>query len=240
MKEQNNVLPYLLPVRCVIFLFVFLAGAAVTGRKLEEISNWWSVTASLVNVVTIIILLVFAKKEKKSYWELIHYEKGQTTAKQILLMSVVILAVGMAGMYLAGFVCYGVIPYAAPMMIAPIPVWLAVLNMLVLPVTTAFAEDGLYLGCGVNQIQNKYLAVLVPALFFALQHSFIPTLFDTKYILYRFLSFLPLTVILCLQYYRKRNPLPIMVGHALIDAATVIQILATSALPGLYEQMCAM
>ena len=65
MKEQNNVLPYLLPVRCVIFLFVFLAGAAVPGRKLEEISNWWSVTASLVNVVTIIILLVFAKKEKK-------------------------------------------------------------------------------------------------------------------------------------------------------------------------------
>ena len=182
----------------------------------------------------------FCKKGEKSYWELIHYEKGQTTAKQILLMSVVILTVGMAGMYLAGFVCYGVIPYAAPMMIAPIPVWLAVLNMLVLPVTTAFAEDGLYLGCGVNQIQNKYLAVLVPALFFALQHSFIPTLFDTKYILYRFLSFLPLTVILCLQYYRKRNPLPIMVGHALIDAATVIQILATSALPGLYEQMCAM
>ena len=32
--------------------------------------------------------------------------------------------------------------------------------------------------------------------------------------------------------------LPIMVGHAVIDFATVMQILATSAVPGLYEQMC--
>ncbi|MDE6231738.1 MAG: hypothetical protein K2M60_00110 [Lachnospiraceae bacterium] len=109
-------------------------------------------------------------------------------------------------MYLAGYICYGIIPYAAPMMIAPIPVWLAVINIAILPITTAFAEDGLYLGCGVNQIHNKLLAITIPAFFFALQHSFIPTLFDLKYIIYRFISFLPLTLILCWYYYKKRNP----------------------------------
>lgn len=76
--------------------------------------------------------------------------------------------------------------------------------------------------------------------FFALQHSFIPVLFDVKYIIYRFISFLPLTIILCWHYHKKRNPLPIMVGHAVIDVATVMQILATSFVPGLYEKMCAM
>lgn len=155
-------------------------------------------------------------------------------------MSVVILLVGVSGMYLAGYICYGVIPYAAPMMIAPIPLWLAGINVIVLPISTAFAEDGLYLGCGVNQIRNKYMPILVPALFFALQHSFIPVLFDVKYLIYRFLSFLPLTVILCWYYHKKRNPLPIMVGHILIDAATAVQILLTSSIPGLYEEMCAM
>ena len=114
------------------------------------------------------------------------------------------------------------------------------INIIVLPISTAFAEDGLYLGCGVHQIKNKYTAVIVSALFFALQHSFIPTLFDMKYVLYRFLSFLPLTIILCWYYYKKRNPLPIMVGHAVIDMATVMQIFATSLIPGLYEKMCAM
>ena len=129
---------------------------------------------------------------------------------------------------------------AAPMMIAPIPLWLAIINIVVLPISTAFAEDGLYLGCGVNQIKNKYAAIVIPALLFALQHSFIPTLFDLKYMIYRFLSFLPLTIILCMNYHKKKNPVPIMVGHAIIDVATAVQILATSMIPGLYETMCNM
>lgn len=240
MKNINKSLPYILPLRCVIFLVIFIVGAFVTDKKVDEISNWWSVIASVVNVFTILILFIITKKQKSNYWELINYQKGKTTGKQIAIISIVIVLVGMAGMYLAGFVCYGIIPYAAPMMIAPIPLWLAIINIFILPISTAFAEEGLYLGCGVNQIQNKYMAIIIPVLFFALQHSFIPTLFDIKYIIYRFLSFLPLTIILCLYYYKKRNPLPIMVGHAIIDVATVMQILATSSISGLYEKMCGM
>ncbi len=240
MKNRNRKLPYMLPVRCVIFLLVFITGASVTGKKIDEISNWWSIIASIVNVVTILFLLVIAKKQGSNYWGLINYQKGKTTGKQIAVISIVTVIVGMAGMYLAGFICYGVIPYAAPMMIAPIPLWLAIINVFVLPISTAFAEEGLYLGYGVNRIKNKYGAIIVPAFFFALQHSFIPTLFDMKYMIYRFLSFLPLTIILCWYYYKKRNPLPIMVGHTIIDMATVAQILATSSITGLYEKLCGM
>lgn len=240
MKNRNRKLPYMLPVRCVIFLLVFITGASVTGKKIDEISNWWSIIASIVNVVTILFLLVIAKTQGSNYWGLINYQKGKTTGKQIAVISIVTVIVGMAGMYLAGFICYGVIPYAAPMMIAPIPLWLAIINVFVLPISTAFAEEGLYLGYGVNRIKNKYGAIIVPAFFFALQHSFIPTLFDMKYMIYRFLSFLPLTIILCWYYYKKRNPLPIMVGHTIIDMATVAQILATSSITGLYEKLCGM
>ena len=123
-------------------------------------------------------------------------------------------------------------------MIAPIPVVLAVINIPLLPVTTALAEDGLYLGCGVDKIKNKYAAILIPAFFFALQHCFIPTIFEARYILYRFLSFLPLTIWLCWYYHKERDPLPIMIGHAVIDVATVMQIFATSAIPGFYDKMC--
>jgi len=122
-------------------------------------------------------------------------------------------------------------------MIAPIPLWIAIINILILPISTALAEDGLYLGCGVNQIKNKYIAIFVPAFFFALQHSFIPTLFDVRYIVYRFLSFLPLTILLCMHYHKHRNPLPIIIGHALIDVFTVAWILITSAIPDFYEMM---
>lgn len=235
---KSKLLPYLLPLRCVMFLLIFILGAHITNNSFSNISNWWSIVASFVNIITITLLILISKKHNNNYLKLINYEKGKTTKKQIISISALILLVGMLGMYVAGFVCYGVFPYAAPMMIAPIPLWLAVINLFVLPITTAFAEEGLYLGCGVNQIKNKYAAILIPAFFFAAQHSFIPTLFDTRYIIYRFLSFLPLTIILCWHYYKKRNPLPILVGHTIIDIVTAIQILLTSMIPGLYETMC--
>ena len=236
----KKLLPFLLPIRCVVFPIIFIIGAAVTGQNVADISNWWSVVASVVNIGTIVLLILAARRAKSNYWTLINFQKGQTKIGQVIGVTLAILIIGMLGMYLAGWLCYGKLPYAAPMMIAPIPLWLAIVNVIILPVSTTFAEDGLYLGCGVNQIRNKYAAVVIPALLFALQHSFIPTLFDIRYIIYRFLSFLPLTIILCLYYYRRRNPVPIMIGHTVIDLATVMQILATSAVPGLYEQMSGM
>lgn len=235
---NNKYFPFLLPLRCLIFILIFLIGSITTCKDLDEISNIWSIVASAVNIVTI-LLLVFITRKKGGYTKLINYEKGKTKPAQIIGMTFFILLLGMGGMYLSGFICYGVIPYAAPMLTAPIPPWLAIINFFVLPVTTAFAEEGMYLGCGVNQIKNKYAAILVPAFFFALQHSFIPTLFDVRYILYRFLSFLPLTILLCWHYHKHKNPLPIMIGHGVIDVATVVQILATSTIPGFYEMMCA-
>lgn len=236
----KNALPYLLPIRSVIFLLVFVIGSIVVGDEVSMISNWWSVMATIVNVFTIILIVCVAKKSNKTYGEVINYQKGKTKIGQIIAVSLAIILIGTAGMYLSGFLCYGVIPYAAPMMIAPIPKVLAIINVFLLPVSTAFAEDGLYLGCGVNNIKNKAAAIALPAFFFALQHCFIPTLFDVRYIIYRFISFLPLTLILCWHYYKKRNPVPIMIGHALIDVATVMQILATSMIPGFYEKMCGM
>ncbi len=233
---RNNKLILLMPLRSVLFILVFLAAAAVTGKDLSDVSNIWSVAASVINILFVLALVLITRKQG-GYLKLINYEKGKTRPKQVFAMIGIILLVGMVGMYLAGWICYGVIPYAAPMMIAPIPAVLAVINLIVLPVSTALAEDSLYLGCGVRQFENKFAAIIVPAFFFAVQHSFIPTLPDVRYIIYRFVSFLPLTVILCMHYHKHKNPLPIMIGHAVIDVATAGQILATSVIPGFYELM---
>ena len=233
---RNKKLILLMPLRSILFILVFLTVSAVTGKDLSDISNIWSVVTSIINILFVLALALITKKQG-GYLKLINYEKGKTRPKQVFAMIGIILLVGMAGMYLAGWICYGVIPYAAPMMIAPIPVVPAVINLIVLPVSTALAEDSLYLGCGVRQFENKFVAIIVPAFFFALQHSFIPTLPDVRYIIYRFISFLPLTVILCMHYHKHKNPLPIMIGHAVIDVATAGQILATSVIPGFYEMM---
>lgn len=147
------------------------------------------------------------------------------------------LLIGMGGMYLAGALCYGAFPYFAPMMIAPIPPYLAVLNVFVLPPTTTIAEDGLYLGYGVNGFPSKWAAVFIPAFFYALQHSFIPMIPDMRFIAYRFLSFLPLTIWICFQYYRKGAISYIMTGHWILNMATTIQIVITSFHPEAYAAL---
>ena len=234
---KKNHLIYLLPIRSILFILIFVIGSIITKNSLESISNWWSIVATVVNIVTILLLVFITKKIGSSYKELINYEKGKTRVKQTIIISISVLLVGTMGMYLAGFICYHKFPYAAPMMITPIPVVLAIINFIILPLTVSFAEDGLYLGCGVNQIKNKYLSIFIPAFFYALQHSFIPTLFDFKFIIYRFLSFLPLTIILCWYYHKHKNPVPIMIGHAFIEVASVVLILVTSISPSIYQSM---
>ncbi len=54
---------------------------------------------------------------------------------------------------------------------------------------------------------------------------------------YRFLSFLPLTIILCIIYNKKKNPLPIIIAHTFIDLFTVIWILITSINPDYYDKL---
>ena len=114
---------------------------------------------------------------------------------------------------------------------------LAVINFFLFPMTVPFAEDGLYLGYGINRIKNDKLAVIVPAFFFAVQHCFIPVFFDVKYILYRFFAFLPLTLVLCWHYRKHGNPLPIMIAHGLIDMSMSVMVLVMSLSPALYESM---
>ena len=232
-----NKLKYLLPIRSIMFILIFIIGSILVNKDVSDISNWWSIVATIVNIITIILIVLVAKKIKSNYFKLINYEKGKTKLKEIIIISIIVLFVGTIGMYISGFICYGKFPYAAPMMITPVPVVLAIINFILLPLTVSFAEDGLYLGCGVNSFKNKYMAIFVPAFFYALQHCFIPTLFDGKYIIYRFLSFLPLTIILCWYYQKKKNPVPIMIGHALIEMASVVLILLTSISPDIYQMM---
>lgn len=50
----------------MVFVLIFISGAFFSGKSLEEISNIWSIVASAVNIVTI-LLLVFSLCECYNY-----------------------------------------------------------------------------------------------------------------------------------------------------------------------------
>ncbi len=230
---------FILPMRCLLFVTAFVLGSMITGRNLWEITHWWTILASGINIVTIVVLWRICRQNNTTYREMIRYEKKQGSFFKGFLFIVVMLLIGMGGMYLAGGLCYGK-SYAAVMimMVAPISPYLAVLNIFILPLTTTIAEDGLYLGYGVNSFASKWAAVFIPAFFYALQHSFIPTVFDLRFMIYRFLSFLPLTIWICFRYYRGSSVSVIMTGHWILNIATTIQVAIISFHPEIYEIMC--
>ncbi|MCL2377331.1 MAG: CPBP family glutamic-type intramembrane protease [Defluviitaleaceae bacterium] len=178
-------------------------------------------------------MLAVCRAKGMTYGKFINYEKGKTKPKTIFMAVIVIIIVGMAGMQIAGLLVYGEMPHFPLVMIQPIPMWIAIANILLLPLTTTLAEDGLYLGV-INQTGSKFV-LAASAFFYALQHSFIPLIPDAGFIAYRFLSFLPLTIIMCVWYNKTKNPLPFMVGHFIINLATVAQIVMISASPDIFE-----
>ena len=231
--------PFLLPLfRSVLFIIAGLLLVIISNKSLEQASKWWSVICVICNMITIILLAVVFKREKTTFKKIIHYEKGKNNISEILFIVLIMFLLGVGGMYGFGFMIYGYVPVT---MVQPVPIWLASINIILLPITVIFAELPLYFGYSLNRIEqitnNKILAICYPMFFYALQHSFIPLLFDFKHIVFRFLSFLPLMIVLGIIYYKKRKLTPLMAGHAVLDLATAIQILITSSVPTLFEIM---
>jgi hypothetical protein len=231
--------PFTLPVfRSALFIIVGVLFVRVTNQTLEQASRWWSIICTVCNIITIALLMAVCKGEGTSYKKLIAYQKGQGDVKYIFFIAMLMLFLGIGGMYGFGFMIYGYIPVT---MVQPIPLWLAAINIILLPLTIVFAELPLYFGYSLNGIErisgNKILSIAYPMFFYALQHSFIPLLYDWKHILFRFLSFLPLMFVLGNIYYRNRKLQPLMIGHAILDLATGAQILMTSISPALFEMM---
>jgi hypothetical protein len=238
-NEMKKKLPYIMPIfRSVLFITGGLLFAAITNQSLVDSTKWWPILCVFFNVITIFILVLVSKYEGSSYWALIQYKKGQLSFIKILLTTILMLSIGVGGLYGFGLAIYGYIP---TVLIQPIPIWMAILNMLLLPVTIVFAELPLYYGYSFNKIKehtgNRFLAMSYIMFFYALQHSFIPLLFDFKYILFRFLSFFPLMIVLGMIYNKNKALSPLMIGHGFLDLGTAIQILISSVFPEIFEIM---
>ena len=69
---EMNRLPLLLPIRSIVFVLVFVIGALAAHKHVDEISNWWSIIAVVVNIMNILLLVYAARRNGKTYWELIN------------------------------------------------------------------------------------------------------------------------------------------------------------------------
>ena len=238
-RRWKQLLPFLMPLfRPIIFIVVGVVFALLFSFTMLEAASYWSIICVISNLFTIGVLIWVFKVEKTSYKEIIHHSFGKYKLKHYLYVTIFMLLIGVGGMYLFGFIIYGNIP---SILIHPIPVLFAVVNVILLPLTIVFSELPLYIGYAFPRIEkrlnSKILAFSYVFFFYALQHSFMPVIFDMKYISFRFFSFIPLMIFLGYLYNRRRDLLPLMIGHGVLDFATGIQILIMSLYPAIYDLM---
>ena len=240
MNRMNvNATPFIMPIlRTILFLVLGLLPLAFNNRwSLHDISKWWMLIAITVNILTIIYLIYVAKKNNSTYKDYINHT-SKSKIKSTILTVIIMLILGMSGLWIFSFLVYGYLPVTT---IQPLPVWVAFICFILLPITTLLAELPFYLGyCSKlikDRTENEKLSIIYPLFFYAAQHSFIPLLFDYKHLLSRFLMFVPLLVYIGYKYKKDNDLQNLMIGHGVLDLMTAIQLLIVSLYPSIYITM---
>ncbi|MBN1624748.1 MAG: hypothetical protein JXN10_08405, partial [Clostridia bacterium] len=212
---MKKIMPFFLPVfRSILFVAGGVILSATTGLPLSESARWWTPVCILMNLITIAVLFGICKMEGVSFKSLIIGHGEKIRIKSAVIITLVMSLLGVGGMILFSIIFYGGPPL---MLTQPLPVWVAAASLILLPVTIVFAEMPLYFGYSFNRLRgitNKpALSLGYVVFFYALQHSFMPVIWEFKYVLFRFLSFLPLMIVLGIIYHKKRKLPEMMIGH---------------------------
>lgn len=239
--ENNSILIFILPIfRTFLFLScgIFIVKIyPFKGMNLLDVSKWWALLVIIVNIITICILFILIKVNRMKFKDL----NGRNTIQKpihYIRISLIMLILGIGGLWGFSYLVYGYIPLIC---VQPLPISLAILVVILLPISTALSELPLYIGFCAPKIKMKtnseFLSISYPLFFYALQHSFIPLIFDFQHMLSRFLMFIPLLVMIGIYYYKKKEILSLMIGHGVLDTITGIQLLIISIHPSIYETM---
>ena len=145
-KTTKYNLLLLIPMRSVLFILMGFLLTIALGSPFDEVNKWCTIITLVCNVATIFLLLLICRCMGMSFGNFINYAKEKTSAKKIAIVVLIMITAGMGGMQITGLFVYGEVPHFPITMIQPLPMWIAILNILILPLTTTLAEDGLYLG----------------------------------------------------------------------------------------------
>ena len=239
-KAQSGVIQWHWPVTMLFlrtflfFVFGFLILFVLNLSKISgpnlELTRWWTYQVISANVVCFFLLSWLATKENMKFSDLIGLEKGLFKKDMLLVLALLIPSgiIGYLPVYLAGVWLYGNTTPA--FMFQSLPMWAAIFSVIFFPLTNALIETPTYFGYSFQRIAglsgNKWWALVLAATFLALQHIAIPLYLDLKYMLWRFLSFLPFAFFAGYIYLKIRRLLPIMVLHYLADLYLVVMTLA--------------
>lgn len=219
----------------IIFGVLIMGVLALNGSAdpLKEAEKWWPFQAIFANILSLVSLNFFLKKENLSFSALFKSKKigVKKTIKDLLLLIMAAVIGGGVPLYLFSYAFLG--SFVPPStMFQEIPLWAAFIALLIFPVTNALVELPIYMGYALPRLQmitgRTWIALVLAALGLALQHVFLPLIFEPNYMLWRLFSFLPLALMLGAIFLKTRRLSLIVIVHFLIDLQLISQTLLNS------------
>lgn len=145
----------------------FNPGATIAGVLLYS-----NVFVVAVDIITLLTLIAVLRREGKTLrWLLGRFRLTDLTWG--LLVFVIVIIGFVISTYIGNLIVYQGAPPVDAGSTPAVPLWLALWSMVVLPVTVAIAEESLYRGYLQTHLAARFglwAGLLVPALFFGLQH----------------------------------------------------------------------
>lgn len=217
--------------QAVIALLYFLSGSS---SPWEASTAWWTVTATLTNLVCIYLLIKLFRMEGLRYRDLFHFHRETIKTDLLWLLGLLVLS-GPAAMLPNTFAAswlFGDSEAVLPLFFKPLPLWAILPTLVLFPLTIALAEIPTYFGYVMPRLEKQvgmWLAVLLSAVALAFQHGTLPLIFDVRFILWRLLMFVPFALLLAVALRWRPRLLPYMViVHGLMDLSAAWMVYTAS------------
>ena len=195
---------------------------------------WWPVTATLTNVVCIFLLNYLYKQEGLHYWDIFRLERATLKPDLLTALGLALLGVVVASLpnIMLGAWLFGNAEATQALIFRPLPLWAIVPTLILFPVTIALAELPTYFAYVMPRLRphiGDWASLLIPCLVLAFQHVTLPLVFDTRFMLWRLLMFVPFAIMVGIVLrWRPRLLIYMVIIHALMDFSAAWMILSAS------------
>jgi membrane protease YdiL (CAAX protease family) len=192
----------------------------------ESAAKWWSVYGNLADISCLILLTFALKKEGKNLTSLLDFDKNkifQDLKFGLIIFLIIFPLIGLGYTFVTGYLILNqntlnlTIDQLSE---RTLPSWAYYYSIFFWWTIWSITEEVTYQSYGLKRLIGKYGQVktlLFVGFFFALQHSFLPLIFDWRYIIWRFIAFFPLVLGLMIAYMKTGRITPVIIAHALMD-----------------------
>jgi uncharacterized protein len=192
----------------------------------HDAEPWLPVYGTLIDAGCLALLWRFTRREGIRLFDLVGFERTRLVRDTLLGFALipVSLVFILGGTYAGGWIVYGTV--TQPYFLGGLPLPAALYGVLVFPFIWGLTEQMTYNGYLLARFQvlcrSTSLAVVLVAFVWSLQHAFMPLTADASHMAFRLLASVPNSVFQTLLYLRFRRLIPLAIGHALMDSATVL------------------